>query len=345
MAVWEQSTIHIYPSKYNFSPTTTSRPLYFGVSQKYAFKTRGRWLTRTRRDKEWASVCYSRYSKDIGQFSTVEVRPWDKPASEPDKKDVEFEPAYAQPPRIALGLTWLDLDHQNAISVDASAEGIYEDNFQLKISSASSARLYVAACSWLEISSSEEEVFTGQFDIRSAWKDGKEQTKTEETIRFPQGFDNNPPVVVCWFSALDLGQDSRWKVNTYVTDISRFSFTIHVDADPETDLRGARATWVAFRRGKEGMAGGSFSSGDIQGLKSTGNVEFEGKFVTEPQIMMALSGLDFENGHNLRLRLSSSRLEKSGFTWNLDTWLDSVMHGATGSFIAISQPKVNSSSW
>lgn len=299
----------------------------------------------SKNDRDWASVCYSRYSKDIGQFSTVEVRPWDTPASRPDKKDVEFEPAYAQPPQIALGLTWLDLDHQNEISVDASAENIYEDSFRLNISSASSARLYVAACSWLEISSSEQDVFTGQFDVTSAWQDGKKQAQTERSIRFPQRFDNGPPVVVCWFSALDLGQDSRWKVNTYVTDISRSSFTIHVDADPATDLRGASVTWVAFRRGKEGMAGGSFSSGDIEGLKSTGNVEFEGKFDTDPHIMMALSGLDFENGHNLRLRLSSSRLEKSGFTWNLDTWLDSVMHGATGSFIAISQPEMSPSAW
>lgn len=150
--------------------------------------------------------------------------------------------------------------------------------------------------------------------------------------------------MVCWFSGLSLGKDSAWRIKTYATDASQFKFRLHVDATPDTDLRGARVTWVAFPREKEGYASGTFCTDDIPGPENTGTIEFnnqnvDGKgFETTPQLMMAISGLDFESGHNLRLRLSSSAISKTSLTWHMDSWLDSVMNSATGSYVAICAP-------
>lgn len=83
----------------------------------------------SKRDKEWIGACYPPFSSDIGQFSTLQVRAWDTPSSNPDRSDVAFEPPYSAPPHLALGLTWLDLDYSNDISVSAVAEDVFADNF------------------------------------------------------------------------------------------------------------------------------------------------------------------------------------------------------------------------
>lgn len=44
---------------------------------------------------------------------------------------------------------------------------------------------------------------------------------------------------------------------------------------------------------------------------------------------MAISGLDFENGRDLHLRLSNSGLTIMGMAWHLDGGVDSAMNMAT----------------
>ena len=299
------------------------------------------------RDKEYIAYCYPPYSSDIGTFSTLQVRPWDTYSDAPDAMSMPFEPPYLSPPRLAIGLTWLDLDFASNITVAAAAESIQNDNFRVSIRSGTSTRLFTAACSWLEIAAQEEDVLVTQFStadvlVPSVAKPGQ---KVVQHIRFAQRFDgNDPPAVAVWLTALDLDKDSPWRLRTYATDITPFGFSLHVDALDATLLYSATVTCIAFPADKEGWHSGSFDtsstrSRDVPQHENLGRVEFpEGKFQTPPQVMMAISGLDYENGHNLRLRLSSSAVGKEGLTWHLDSWMDSVMKGAEGAFVAVAPP-------
>lgn len=249
------------------------------------------------------------------------------------------------PPRVAVGLSWLDLDFNTDISVMATAEDVSEDHFTVTISPKSGSNVLSAACSWLEASASESEIKTGQWNLASAWSDKGQpsQSKTSTTIKFDKRFDEGEaPIVVAWFSGLSLGKDAAWRVKTYVTNASPFKFQLHVEAAADTDLRDATVTWVAIPASKEGITAGTFCTDDIPGPENAGQIDFShAKFEAAPAVMMAISGLDFECGRNLRLRVSHSDLTKDSMVWRLDSWLNSAMNTATGTYVALGGPKVD----
>ncbi|KAL7934013.1 metalloprotease [Trichoderma chlorosporum] len=294
------------------------------------------------RDKEWITNNYPAWSSDIGYFSYI---PYDATNAEPVYNDVAFEPAYSEPPRVAIGLSWLDLDFNTDISVIATAEDVSDDHFTVAISPKSGSNVLSAACSWLEASATEPDIKIGQWNLASTWSD-KGQTsrgKTSTTVKFDTAYEaGEDPIVVAWFSGLSLGKDAGWRVKTYVTNASRFKFQLHVEAMSDTDLRDATVTWVAIPASKEGITAGIFCTDDIPGPENAGNIDFShAKFEAAPAVMMAISGLDFECGRNLRLRVSHSDLSKDGMVWRLDSWLNSAMNTATGAYVALGGPKVD----
>lgn len=331
------------------------------------------------KDKKWIANNYPAWSSDIGQFSTLrkyilslqfyfaayvrnkafskrkvtdnsvrqtEVRSLDTFSSDPVQQDMAFEPSYAQPPRVAVGLSWLDLDYRTDICVKATAEDVSEDHFTVGIIPGTGSNVYSAACSWLEASVNEPDIKMGQWDLNSStWRSKTKPTggKTSTFIKFDQRFDGREaPIVVAWFTGLSLGKDSPWRVKTYVTDASPFKFQLHVEAGSETDLRNATVTWLAIPAGKEGITAGFFCTDDIPGPENAGAIDFSpAGFRSAPSMMMAICGIDFECGHNLRLRVSHSSLTRDGMVWHLDSWLDSLMNMATGIYVAVGGPNVD----
>lgn len=237
------------------------------------------------------------------------------------------------------------MDYTTDISVLATAEDVSDDHFTVTIAPGPGSKVVSAACSWLEASASEPEVKMGQWDLASTWSEKGKPTggKTSTTIKFDTRFEGGEaPIVVAWFSGLSLGKDAGWRVKTYANNPSPFKFQLHVEAIGDTDLRNATVAWVAIPAGKEGITAGTFSTDDIPGTDNAGPVDFShSKFQAAPAIMMAISGLDFECGRNLRLRVSNSDLTKDGMVWHLDSWLNSAMNTATGSYVAIGGPKID----
>ncbi|KAM0552603.1 hypothetical protein ACHAPJ_007700 [Fusarium lateritium] len=299
----------------------------------------------SKRDKEWIANNYPPWSSDIGQFSTLQVRSFDTFSSDPVQQDMAFEPSYTEPPRVAVGLSWIDLDCKTDICVKATAEDVSVDHFTVGITPGTGSNVYSAACSWLEASVNEPDIKIGQWDLASTWSSKAKPAggKTSTSIKFDQRFDGGQaPIVVAWFTGLSLGKDSPWCVKTYVTDVSPFKFQLHVEAGRDTDLRDAMVTWVAIPAGKEGITAGSFCTDDIPGSENAGTIDFSHSgFQSAPAMMMAISGIDFECGHNLRLRVSHSSLTKDGMVWHLDSWLDSVLNTATGIYVAVGGPNVD----
>ncbi|KAK0618938.1 metalloprotease [Immersiella caudata] len=296
--------------------------------------------TLSTRDREWIKQTYPPWSSDIGYFSTLRT------------KDMPFEPAYAAPPRVAVGLSWLDLDCSQPLSFLAKAEGITEDHFTVTIApSDPRSRIVSATCSWIEASASDSEIQLGHWTIPTPTPTLTPESPTissqnntlSTTIKFPYRFDGGEaPTVLAFLSELKMSKDHPWRVKTYITDASPFKFKLHLDIGPGTDLRGATVTWVAFPASKQGMLGGTFATDDIPGPENAGVVDFsKARFHMAPAVMMAISGLDFENGRNLRLRISHSGLSNGGMAWHLDSLGDSLMNTATGVFVAVCPPEGN----
>lgn len=320
----------------------------------------------SKEDKAYIAYCYPPYSSDVGAFNTLQVRSWHDTAADIDaldSKDIAFEPPYSTAPKIAMGLTWVDLDWHTNLKISASASEISATNFHVAIASGDSTGLFSGGCSWLElVDDQNQDIKTGTVTLGDANKNLIPRAlphKITQTIRFDDRFDGeDPPKVVVWFSALNMSKDYRWSVNTHVSKVSPFGFSVHVDIGDDTQLYSTQVTWIAYPATKERIHSGTFSTSELRnpGLdpprnENSNSITFpadvfggsgadvhegeEEEKVLVPQLMMAISGLDFQAGHNLRCRLSSDRVTARGFTWHLDSWMDTVMYEARGSYVAL----------
>lgn len=301
----------------------------------------------SKEDKSYIQYCYPAYSSDIGTFNTLQNRSWDDPDTSNDFLEHSFDHPYDKVPNLALGLTWLDLDCHDDISIAADASDVRENGFRVLINSSNNAHLYTGGCSWLESIDSAEDLQIGEFTMPilrpTSAKSGS--VKIQQNIIFPTEFSSKkPPKVVAWFKSLNMSKDHAWEIRTYTSHASARSFMLHVEVGAQTLLRSAEITWLAYSADKGRTISGTFGKIDLdksndQPVKPSGSqggsIEFPPSlFTTPPQVFTAISGLAFANTDNLRLKLSQSSFSEKGFSWHLETWLGSAMYGATGAFVA-----------
>jgi hypothetical protein len=306
----------------------------------------------SKEDKSYIAHCYPAYSSDIGMFNTLQNRPWNDPDTSNDFLEHSFEHPYESVPKLALGLTWMDLDHNKDIVIAAKATDLREDGFRVVIDSSNDAHLYTGGCTWLESTDAPEDLQIGEFvapTMRTGAGSQSRGVKIQQTVTFPVAFaGKKPPKVVAWFKALSMSKDQAWDIRTYTSHVSVRSFVLHVDVGPETLLRCAEVTWLAYAADKDRTASGTFGDAPAatrtEGSRS-GAVGFApGTFTSPPQIFTAISGLSFGTAANLRLKLSQADFSEKGFSWHLETWLDSKMYGATGAYVAFQRDVVEDTS-
>ncbi|KAK5087090.1 hypothetical protein LTR05_004261 [Lithohypha guttulata] len=297
----------------------------------------------SKEDKAWITHCYPAYQTDVGFFSTMEVREWNNPDTSNDYKQVAFTPSYEKVPQILMGLTWLDLDHQHNLSIKAGASDISADGCRVSITSAADSRVYTGGCAWLESVDEEYDLQIGEVDVTSM-ATLPAQGSLKKDIKFDSPFaEKKPPTVLVWFKSLGLDKDGAWNIKVSAKNAHFGGFQLVVDVGEGTILQAAEVSWVAFAANRDDVASGmvstpGFSKAPYVQLpnENAGKVDFtEGVFSEIPQTLVAISGLHFEKGHNLRLRLSQSSLSVNGFVWHMDNWLDTVMFGASMTWLAM----------
>lgn len=80
---------------------------------------------------------------------------------------VEFQPPYAMPPRVAVGLTQIDEGNNANIRIRLTAENITKDNFKLSMNTWANSSLGNASAAWLEFRP-EERQFQGLYPLKKA---------------------------------------------------------------------------------------------------------------------------------------------------------------------------------
>lgn len=63
-------------------------------------------------------------------------------------------------------------------------------------------------------------------------------------------------------------------------------------------------------------------------------VRFENAFANKPKVSFGLTGLDFREGADHRLKIEVTEIRKSGFTVNLVTWCDTKISYAKADWVA-----------
>ena len=79
-------------------------------------------------------------------------------------------------------------------------------------------------------------------------------------------------------------------------------------------------------RGREGQRG-----------ELSGRVNFPEPFSSPPQVLLALSGLDFASDRNIRIRAIASKVDEAGFDYLLYTWCNTRVWWIRASWIAVAE--------
>ncbi|KAH9012348.1 hypothetical protein EDB85DRAFT_2124661 [Lactarius pseudohatsudake] len=63
-------------------------------------------------------------------------------------------------------------------------------------------------------------------------------------------------------------------------------------------------------------------------------IDFERPFVTPPKVVVFFNHLEFDRNHDWRVATTASDIDVNGFTLNIETWSDSILHCAQTCWIA-----------
>lgn len=289
-------------------------------------------------DKSYSRFVYPPNSLDAGQFSTLEIRPWNQP-NLTNTKTKHLWKKYPAAPRIPLGLTSLDIDCGHNIRIAAAATDITHEKFTASLNAWGDSVLYTAGLTFLEAGTGFEYLQTGTFNTQEvgAWENHAPQNL--KRIDFAKPFQGQPPKLICWLTLVDMDQRYNWRCKTYATDVDTNGFTVHIDTWGDTIMYSAGMTWLAYPADQPNVTSGFFSTEDVRPWQNpqpdnTASVNFGTGFNKVPKLAMALSGFDYDHSKNLRLRLSTSSVTQTAMAWHLQTWDDSIMYMASASYFA-----------
>lgn len=288
------------------------------------------------KDKTYIAFCYPAETYDAGQFNTQQIRPWNQP-QEINETEVYLSKKYDQPPALVIGLNTLDINASRNIRIRASAKNILRNKFTAGLNCWGDTILYSAGMTWLELPRFPG-FQTGAFSTQEVRPWSQPQLQTSKRINFATAF-SSPPMVICFFTSLDMSKDSNWRASVYSTDIDKSGFTIHIDSWADTTFYSGDATWLAYPADTPNVTSGRFSTLDIRPWDqprsdNSGTESWGIQFSKVPKVFMALDRLDYQKGKNLRFRLSTSNVTQDGITWHLQSWADSVMYSTGASYFA-----------
>ncbi|KAM0499409.1 hypothetical protein ACHAP8_005562 [Fusarium lateritium] len=276
----------------------------------------------------------------VSTFNTMEVRNWDNPQSQNSRR-VPFSQAFDKLPQVAVGLNWLDIGNNANIRVNASVDSIGTDSAVFHVDSWADTTLYSGGCVGLEVAQDDPDFQVGAFSTTDDHPWNKPQAQTSRRINFSRAY-SSPPKVVVWLSQLDMDKNHNWRVNATATDIDTKGFTIHLDTWADTVLYAATAHWIAYPSNKTGVTSGTFNVTDVRAwnqpqLLNTGRANFPANtFQKPPLILIGLNSLDVDYRHNLRVKLGATNISAGGMDWRIDSWFDTTLYAAGGSYIALS---------
>ncbi|KAH0604227.1 uncharacterized protein H6S33_006604 [Morchella sextelata] len=272
----------------------------------------------------------------ISSFNTKNVRPDTVPV-EKTSKHVTFAKPYKAPPSMAIGLYALDVASGDTMRISTFISNLENNRFEVNIDG---NPVNSGGCIWLEIEPDHQDFQCGRYSTLEDHPWSTSQATHERRISFARPYDE-PPEVVVWLSAFNMHSEKDWRVKSFASDITATGFTVHIETWGDSQLCAAAASWIAYPREKADVCSGSFSTTDVRPRdnprpNTSGPVEFaEDMFSTTPRVVLGINSLDAGCEGGLRLELMGTDVSSKGMTWNLNSWKDTTMYSAGGTYIAL----------
>lgn len=291
-------------------------------------------------DKSFIGKMYPFRTHNTGKFGTLDIRTWYPPVAL-NSRVIEFNPTYLEAPKLSLGLTELDMACGANIRVRVHAPPIDKrngDNFTINLDSWADSSLYSAAATWVEFGAQETDFQVGEFDTLTERRIDQSPKTDADGLRrdikyfaFPTNTYTEAPNVVVWLKALDISKDANWRIRALARNVTAKGFELSIESWADTRVYSAAASWVAYPKGREGVASGVVKTTDYRSwyppvAENGARVKFATPFDKEPKVFLAISLLDMDSARNLRINTFADDVSADGFTWHANAWADTNLY-------------------
>lgn len=146
---------------------------------------------------------------------------------------------------------------------------------------------------------------------------------------------------------LDICHKCNPRIHAYIDNVSpadtnydKFIGRINLDAWSDTRLFAAGCTWLDISKHSLDIQFGRFSTGGMNVTATTAkavsiDIHFTRSYQVPPKVVIWLTTLDISGSYNTRLVTSVNNITTTGFKLKVETWDESVVYGATVSWIAV----------
>ncbi|EKM59118.1 uncharacterized protein PHACADRAFT_205296 [Phanerochaete carnosa HHB-10118-sp] len=272
---------------------------------------------------------------DCGEFRTKDVRSPRNP-EHVTVGEIYFKLPSCYTRDVLLGFNELDV---NILRLKAEVRSVADDCAIVNMTTWADTKHYGSGCSWLSLPTDDPDIQWGSYDTIMDRCDAKSQQQMSRRIFFARPYAV-PPKVVVWLNAVDSGAGRNVRVTVWADGITSDGFTIHLDTWGDSSLCSAGATWLAHSTGRTDVRSGAFDIEDVRPSsashhKNRGRVSWGvPEMARPPRVFTALRMLEFQNGKNIRLITSTSRVTTTGMTWHMDSRDDTVFYQAGAVFVA-----------
>jgi len=97
---------------------------------------------------------------------------------------------------------------------------------------------------------------------------------------------------------------------------------------------------LAYPAAKAGVFSGNICTKELDDLKDPHTCSCNADcgnniFTSPPRVLLALNSFEIDRRYNLRVNVRADSITRTGMTWHIDSWADTVLYAAGRSFIAL----------
>ncbi|KAH8595971.1 metalloprotease, partial [Bisporella sp. PMI_857] len=163
------------------------------------------------------------------------------------------------------------------------------------------------------------------------------------------------PRITLGLTSLDMEHTSNIRINAHTAPVQQRNgndFVLNLDTWWDSALYMAAATWLEFQGQETDFQVGEFDTLTQRNIGEPRNVEAggirrdvkhisfpAGVYSEPPNVVVWLKAFDLSNGANWRVRALAQNITSTGFDLSIESWADTVIYGATASYVAYPKGK------
>ena len=281
-------------------------------------------------------LAHTRTMPSVSVFDTQSVHPQSTPLLD-TFATIKFQSPFVDPPRLPNGFSELDIDSSANIRAKSVIDKITKESAEYHITTWEDSKIRTGIINSLDLAPADMDFLTGEH-MRDLLADPNAPNTTRITFERPF---KTPPKVVTFFNWIDFDNNMNYRLNTSAIDIDTKGFTLVINTWSDTLLNAAQAGWIAYPEDREHIFSASVNTQVVypwdspQPTQSKSITFGDVEFCEAPKVFVALNEFDIGAGHDFRLKAYVEDVTKSGLTWHIDTWDNSVLFSAGATLIAI----------